>query len=86
MIDNQYNYQDFFCYTMSRDDFESVEVDEDKRSFFNMVKSLGLASWAGQPCDARNENLTSILSLTGSSAISNILEKDIKLKNFYLTP
>jgi hypothetical protein len=86
MIDDQFNYQDFFCYTMSRDDFESVEIDENRRLFFDMIKSLGLSSWAGQPCDARNENLNSILSLTGHSAISKILEKDIKLKNFYLTP
>ena len=83
-INNQQNYQDFFCKRTDKDELESINFSSEQSTIIDLVERGGLTEWAGEPCDARGKFLRSACETEGSLPIMDIVSSNKHLEEFYL--
>jgi hypothetical protein len=83
-IDNQKNYPDFYCNSIGPTDLSNIKITRQQRSIFSLVNKTGVTKWAGQPCDCRGFFLKCLTEIVPNSTVSEILEGNSDLKEFYL--
>jgi len=83
MAYRQKNQQDFPCQTCSQNDLNCIEVEPEKQTLFDTLKSSGLDVWAGEPIDARGAYTEKVLAKFNNE--KKAIEQDSLLRDFYLS-
>lgn len=78
-IDRQFNEQNFPCV---KADLSSIDVEQQKKEIFDIIKKYTNCSWLGEPCDSRGELLDFLLEQ--NLEIKQRILEDKQLAKFYM--
>ena len=77
----QKNNQDFPCRSATPQELEAIELTEDQKTLFSLMKTEGLDNWAGEPVDGRGAYTNKLLAMFPD--MENQIIKHEDLQAFY---